>query len=741
MKPTTRIRILWAILAFLAIAVGLAAASPYLINTRVAKKEISKQISDWVGLPVRVRGETVMTVFPYLTVKLKQVEVQSSLGPGEPPLVSMDTLRAEMYWLPLLFGNFEVRRFNLDKPIFEFARNKDGKSSWDMTGGSIVAPASDSGRLTLAENITLGSFRIAGGKLHFRDEASDRDESLSDIALTFEWPSTEERATVKGSFNWRDEPISLSAKSDKPTELFGGSLSPLSVEVKAPLFEVKGDGTAGTMANLQLEGDFSFKTPSLRDFMSWLDVTPIPGDGLGEASLTARANFAGESVAFSNMSLMLDKNRADGAVQLDFRRDRALIQGTLAGDELDLSPYLVAREEGGSPLDQPLTPDDLGRADLDIRLSASKLTLGNLHFGRTAVALVTRDKQLSFSLGEAFVYGGRIEASLDMRPAKADPRRVSAHLRGKANGLLAGTFSREVLQRDFMTGTTVAEVDLQGEGRNLRELAHAAQGSLSVVLTDGELSRFDLNGFQDALELNDDIDATALLSRNSKFDVLSIRGRMIDNAIGVEGLRLTSGNRAIMGTADLDFNDMTLNFPGTLALYRNADPASQSTEDPVQQFNFRLSGPLMNPVLKRRAKTDGNGVGEPEIRVPGVPTMQQSETQKPEIDDKSASDLKPATDEGVKDAPAVPPSSTQPGPVAGPDAPVEISPQPTTPQPAAAPKVDQDKKTSLEQSVGDAARRTLEKLLSPSEIEPPTGESVQQASGDLSLTKSFRLSG
>ena len=724
MTPTTRIRILWAILAFLAVAVGLAAASPYLINTRVAKKEISKQISDWVGLPVRVRGEPVMTVFPYLTVKLKQVEVQSSLGPGEPPLVSMDTLRAEMYWLPLLFGNFEVRRFNLDKPVFEFARDKNGKSSWDMTGGSIVAPATDSGRLTLAKNITLGSFRIAGGKVRYRNEASGRDESFSDIALTFEWPSTEERATVKGSFKWRDEPITLTAKSDKPTELFGGSLSPLSVEVKSPLFEAKGDGTAGTMANLQLEGDFSFKTPSLRNFMSWLDVTPIAGDGLGEASLSARANFAGESVAFSNMSLMLDKNRADGALQLDFRRDRTLIQGTLAGDELNLSPYLASREEAGSPLDQPLTPDDLGRADLDIRLSANKLTLGNLHFGRTAVALVTRDKQLSFSLGEAFVYGGRIEASLDMRPAKADPQRVSAHLRGKANGLLAGTFSREVLQRDFITGTTVAEVDLQGEGRNLRELFQASQGTLSVVLTDGELSRFDLNGFQSALELNDDIDAETLFNRSSKFDVLSIRGRMLDNAIGFDGLRLTSGNQALLGTADLDFEHMTLDFPGTLALYRNADPASQSTEDPVQQFNFRLSGPLMNPVLKRRAKTDGTGTGEQDIRVPGVPTMQQSEPEKPETSDNTASDGKPvdepqglegsAADDGATGLMVVPPSSLQSDPVADPGTPASTEPQTSVSQPPVEPKSSEDKESELEQSVGEAARRTLEKLLSPS---------------------------
>ena len=57
-----------------------------------------------MGLPVTVRGEPVVTVFPYLTVKLKDVEIASGLGGDEPPLVSTQTLRAEMYWLPLLIG-------------------------------------------------------------------------------------------------------------------------------------------------------------------------------------------------------------------------------------------------------------------------------------------------------------------------------------------------------------------------------------------------------------------------------------------------------------------------------------------------------------------------------------------------------------------------------------------------------------------------------------------------------------
>ena len=82
MTKTIRIRILWSLLIFLVLILGLVVATPYLINTRVVKKQISQQISDWMGLPVTVRGEPVITVFPYLTVKLRDVQIASGLGPG-----------------------------------------------------------------------------------------------------------------------------------------------------------------------------------------------------------------------------------------------------------------------------------------------------------------------------------------------------------------------------------------------------------------------------------------------------------------------------------------------------------------------------------------------------------------------------------------------------------------------------------------------------------------------------------
>ncbi len=677
MTPTTRIRIIWIFIASLVILAGLAAATPYLINSRLVKNQISSQISSWMGLPVTVRGEPIVTVFPYLTVKLKEVEVGSNLPGEQAPLVSMDVLRAEMYWLPLVLGEFKVRRFSLINPQFSLVRRADGERSWDLEHGTLLAPKGQGTGLSLSD-ISLGRFAISGGKARYADEISGRDEVFDDINLSVIWPSTGRAASVEGKFTWREEDIALEANSDRPMELITGGLSPLNLAIQSDRFSAQLDGTAATLSDLQLEGDFSFETQSLRKMLTWLGFELAPGENLGAASISGRANMVGASASFSEMALKLDDNQADGVLQLDFRRERGLVQGTLAYDQLNLSPYLSRLEGGPSVLERSLSPKDLGRMDIDVRLSANSLSLGAVTLGRTAASLVTRNQQLSLSIGEAFAYGGRLEASLEMRPSKTQTDHLVTVMRAKANGISAGTFAREISREPYVTGTALAEIDIQGEGRTLQETIRNAAGDLSMVITEGSMSHFNLEVMLDALQAGTDVEPDAIYEGGTRFDVLSVRGQVGENKIELGGLRLTAGNLALAGSAALSVDNFELDFPGTLAQYRSADPGTHSSEAPEAEYPFRLAGPLTQPILTQgneqpQSGDKGNGNG---VSVPGVPDMaedMEKELTKPQQEtyatsgaDKAAQptqDLKPdnaISVNGPSDADTAPQSSAQP---------------------------------------------------------------------------------
>ena len=616
MTPTTRIRIVWAFLAIVVIVAGLVAATPSLINTRLVKNQIASQISGWMGLPVSVHGEPVITVFPYLTVKLRDLTVASHLGADEPPLVAMDTLRVEMYWLPLLVGKFEARRFNLINPIFELTRRADGSHSWDMSAGSLFAMDGEQTGLNLS-NINLGHFRISNGTAHYQDVQAGSEETISAVDMSIVWPKMGRSASIGGTLDWRGETAAFEASSDKPMELIAGGLSPISLSVDSNRLTARLDGSAGTMAKLQLEGDFAFKTPSMKGLLDWLGIDSTLARLFGPASLEARANLAGGSVSFTDMALNLDDNRADGVLQFDFRRARPLVQGTLAYDKLDLTPYLGQLKSGDPLLARRLSPDDFGLVDLDIRLSAAEVQAAPLRLDRMAASLVTRDNQLSLSIGEAYGYGGRIEANLDMRPSKNSTSNMDAHLRTKANGLMAGQLARQYAQIPFLTGTALIEADIEGNGASLAQMIETAHGDLSVVLTVGSISPFSLDIMQDVLEIGEEAEPDALYEGETPFDVLSVRGKLDEKKLMVEGLRMTSGNRALEGAARLDLDTMELDFPGILMLYGTSDTALQSNQKPKALHRFHLFGQMPQPLLEAADATDP--ARDKDISVPGVP--------------------------------------------------------------------------------------------------------------------------
>ena len=94
------------------------------------------------------------------------------------------------------------------------------------------------------------------------------------------------------------------------------------------------------MSNFQFEGDFSFDTPALGKLAQWLGVHCLRIAIWGLLPLSARANLIGASIAFSDLDLKLDDNHINGVLQLDFRQERPMVQGTLASDDLDLGQFV-----------------------------------------------------------------------------------------------------------------------------------------------------------------------------------------------------------------------------------------------------------------------------------------------------------------------------------------------------------------------------------------------------------------
>jgi AsmA protein len=126
---------------------------------------------------------------------------------------------------------------------------------------------------------------------------------------------------------------------------------------------------------------------SLRNALRWTGQPPPGSGGFGRFALKARANVVGASIALTNVNVELDGNVAEG-VMTYANNGRQTLQATLAAGALDFTPYISTFRllaSGARDWNRQLFDlNSLSTTDLDMRLSAAKVTVGPTKLGRTA---------------------------------------------------------------------------------------------------------------------------------------------------------------------------------------------------------------------------------------------------------------------------------------------------------------------------------------------------------------------
>src|SRR5581483_252293 len=90
--------------------------------------------------------------------------------------------------------------------------------------------------------------------------------------------------------------------------------------------------------------------------------------------------------------------------------------------ELNLTPYVstirLVTNDDREWNRGPLKIDNFSSFDLDLRLSAARLAIGQAKLGRTAVAVNLRGGKLNVTIGESQAFGGILKGTLGLAPAE-----------------------------------------------------------------------------------------------------------------------------------------------------------------------------------------------------------------------------------------------------------------------------------------------------------------------------------
>jgi AsmA protein len=564
--------------------VGLVATS-WFINRDALRGAVEAQIRAVTGLDLMIKGPIDISVFPASYVSFHDVGLKG--GGTADPALSVDVLTANLRLLPLLLQRFEIADVMMLRPHIHVVRSADGESNWTPFIQTIARTMKPG-----AENqLSFSEIRIQDGVLDYEDAANHVTENLDDIDLSLAWPSISRSFAATGQFDWRGERIDGSVSASDFLAALSGDRSGLKARLVSAPLKLAFDGNVADRASMMMEGTLTIDSPSLRNALRWMgQMTPGSG-GFGRFALKARANVVGASIALTNVNVELDGNVAEG-VMTYANNGRQTLQATLAAGNLDFTPYISTFRllaSGARDWNRQLFDlNALSTTDLDMRLSAAQLTVGQSKLGRTALGANLRGGALALSVGEAQMYGGIARGSFGV--ARSDAI-ADVKAQFQFTDVDLQLLASEIFGVNKLTGRGNLNVSLVASGSSPFGLASSLDGTATLTGHDGAIAGFNAEQLLKRLERRPLSGGGNFRSGSTPYDTLNIAVKFSDGIATAEDVRVEgpAARLTLTGTASVPAREYDLKGIASLVSAPSAAPGFD--------LPFVIQGPWDDPLI------------------------------------------------------------------------------------------------------------------------------------------------
>src|ERR1700748_2286424 len=579
------------IAAFLGLVlIGMIAMS-WFLNRDALRQAVEDQIRAVTGLDLVVNGNIDVSVFPASYVSFHNVGLKG--GGSTDPALGVDVLTANLRVLPLLLQRFEIADVMMLRPHIHVVRSANGESNWTPfieTIARAMKPGADN-------QVSFSEIRIQDGVLGYEDAANHVNEGLDDIDLSLAWPSISRSFAATGQFDWRGERVDGAIGFSDFVAALSGARSGLRARLASAALKLAFDGTVANRTSAMMEGTLTIDSPSLRNALQWTGQNPPGGGGFGRFALKARANVVGGAIALTNVNVELDGNVAEGVMTYS-NNGRQTLQATLAADALDFTPYISTfRVLAGGARDwnrQLFDLNSMSATDLDMRLSAARVTIGSSKLGRTAFGANLRGGALALSVGEAQDYGGIARGSFGI--ARSDTvADVKAQFQFLDVDLQA--CAGELFGINRLSGRGNLDVSLVASGSSPFGLVQSLDGTAKLTGHDGAISGFNVEQLLKRLERRPLSGAGSFRSGSTPYDNLTVALKFADGIATTEEVKLESATSRVTLTGTIAVPNREYDLKGVASL------VSAQKGDSNFDLPFVVSGPWEDPLIFPEAES------------------------------------------------------------------------------------------------------------------------------------------
>jgi AsmA protein len=570
--------------ALAAVGIGILVILPFLVSADAVREAVKAEIRAVTGLDPVLRGAASVSLFPTGSVSFDDV----SLGDNRTgaPALTAERVVARLRFFPFLAGRIEIADVSLVRPTIAIVFNADRSSNW-------------SGHIdTLAQNLkpspgrtaSFSEIRIEDGTVILRDQAYKVVETLSNVEFSLAWPAISKSFAATGRFAWHDEPIDATFSFTDFVAALHGDKSGLKVRLGGAPFKFAFDGYISYRPTLKMEGTLAADTASLRETLRWAGQQTPPGGGFGRFALKAQTNVVGGTIGLSGVNLELDGNSGEGVLTFDGRQT---LQGTLAAESLDLTPYvstvrfLTGGERGWDM--RPIELDGLEGIDVDLRLSAARVTVANARLGRTGVVANLRGGDLNVTVGESQAFGGVLKGTFGLArsPAGADFKAQLQFTNVDLEQCLGELFGIRKLEGKGNLGFAI-----ESSGGSVFDLTKALNGTAGLTSRKGAIAGLNVEQLLRRIERRPLSGGGEFRTGKTPYESLTVNLKITQGVANVDDVRMEGPavGLALTGSASIPARELDLR--GTASLLSNANSAAPAFELP-----FMVQGPWDDPIM------------------------------------------------------------------------------------------------------------------------------------------------
>ncbi len=633
----------YSLLGLVAFVAAAAVAAFLFVPTGLIHDRLQAEVKARTGRDLVIAGPTSLSLWPRPAVSMRDVTLSAPRDMGAQPLLKVAEIEVAVQILPLLLHDVNVDRLLLRKPEFDLRIDQNGRKSWEFSalqlpgefGGPVrLAQAATGDTKTLPKelqdfmkgssepanrglapagrsrvgDVSLGNVRIVDGIVHYRDQRSAVDETLSGVNAQFALANIASPLDIDGSFDWRGENVQLKSQISPFRALLDGRPIETKVRSSAAPLKVSFEGVVTQGAEIDLDGRLTAEAASAEKAARWIGK-PLNGVLPGGFAIEARIKQTTTLTDLREANIAIGPVKGNGALSVDTRNGRPYVKGAIHVATLDfnvlqavadasppsapataqpsadasqtdapksIEDLLKSDTASSSPpalptsrksqvrgytkrqgwSDEPIDLSALGLFDSDVRVGFDRIVWHDMTTGAGQINLVAKSKAARISLDDIQLYDGRARGIVTI-DATTPELLVGANM--LAEGVSALPFLKGISDFDWISGRARIALAFAGRGATERQIVSTLNGKTDIAVADGALMGLNFANIIGHIGKGK-LGLERSPNEKTEFSEFAASAQITNGIARNDDLRLTSAQLRVTGAGTIDLPQRTMDY-------------------------------------------------------------------------------------------------------------------------------------------------------------------------------------